>query len=77
MIFIVFDDIGRVHPVQWLVSTSVGMDGNASVGLDHHKSQSLGQSGLQTSGVFHCATHYKKSHIPILADRGPVDESVS
>jgi hypothetical protein len=77
MIFIVFDDIGRVHPVQRFVGASIGVDGNASVGLHHDESQSFRQTGLQATGIFHGATRYKKSHVPSLADEVPDGESVS
>jgi hypothetical protein len=77
MVFIVFDDVRGVHPVEWLVGATVGMDGNASVGLHHDKSQCFGQTGLQATGIFHGATRYKKSHVPSLADEVPDGESVS
>jgi hypothetical protein len=77
MVFIVFDDVRGVHPVERLIGTTVGMDGNASVSLHHDESQSFRQARLQATGIFHCATRYKKSHVPSLADEVPDGESVS
>jgi hypothetical protein len=68
MIRIVFDDIGRVHPVEWLVCATIGMNCYTTIGFHHDKSERFRKSGLKSTGIFHCAARNDESHLTILAD---------
>ena len=68
MIRIVFDDVRGVHPVEWLVCTAVGMNCYTTIGFHHDKSKCFGESGFESTGIFHSAARNDESHLTILAD---------
>lgn len=68
MISVVLNDVGGVHPVEWLVCTTIGMDCDATIGFHHDKSKRFGESGFESTGIFHSAARNDESHLTILAD---------
>ena len=54
--------VGGIHPVEWLVSTSVGMDRHAAIGLDHDQPHSLGKMGGEPAVVVDGAAGNDESH---------------
>jgi predicted metal-dependent TIM-barrel fold hydrolase len=46
MVLVVLNHVRRVHPVEWLVGATIGMDSDTTIGLHHHKAQSFWETGL-------------------------------
>ena len=54
--------IGRVHPVERLVRAAVGVDGDATVGLDHDEAHRLGQVRVEPALVVDGAASDDEAH---------------
>jgi hypothetical protein len=63
MVAVVGEGVGRVHPVQRLVGTAVGVDGDASVGLHHDQPHGLWQVGRQAAGIVDRAAGDHETHV--------------
>ena len=56
------DAVRGVHPVERLVRTAVGVDGDAAVGLDHDQPHRLGQVGREPAVVVDGAAGDHETH---------------
>ena len=54
--------IRGVHPVQWFVGTTVGVDRNTAVGFDHDESNGFGQMSGEATVVVDSAAGDDKTH---------------
>jgi hypothetical protein len=56
------EGVGGVHPVEWFVGATVGVDRHASVGLDHDQTHRFGEMGGEAAFVVNGATSDDESH---------------
>lgn len=59
----VFDEaVWGVHPIQWLIRSTIGMDRHAAVGLNHDEALRLGEMSSETAVVVDGAAGDDKAH---------------
>jgi hypothetical protein len=63
VIAVVDERVRRVHPVERLVGATVGMDGDATVGLHHDETHGLGEMGIEPTSIVDGATGYDETHV--------------
>ena len=61
--------VRRIHPVEWFVGPTIGMNGNTAIGFDHDEACGFRQRSLEPTDVVDRATGDDKTHALILTHR--------
>ena len=58
-----------IHPVEWFVCATIGVNGNTAIGFNHDEARGLGQRSLEPTDVVDRATGNDETHVLILTNR--------